>query len=519
MTPKTLSLALLASLFAALPTAAAVSIFPSAGGSSAPVLPGSRVVWTIGVYRAIPSSPEATGVSLTIPLPDVMTNVSAAGDGWTCSTTSSLVVCNASLAAAANSTPLRLAFDTPSSADGGRFSTVATLGSSVPNTHPNTSAQIVVNVYRTFTVTTADDFGAGSLRDAITRANERCDNSVSCLMTFAGPMTIEPQSTLPSVTACDLTIDGGLAQGTSQDVEHPVEISGVKAGVANGLELRSWCGVRLRGVTVNGFAANGIVLATGQAPKPVRETLFVEDCFIGTDTKASQARPNGMRGISLETPATVASIRNSTISGNRYSGVAVWAAALVDIGGCRIGAGRDLRPLGNGASGVFINSGRVSINGTVAYNHDFGVAVGPDAGDVNAGMDGLFANGGLDYDWGLDGANRDRFGHMPPVPELIDAAYDPARNMTIIRGVFPALGRRTGSFLYTIRIFALAAGHYVAQWSQTNFFALASGDQPFTMSVSGDLRGRSLVGQSFFYQWADLPPYDSSEVSLPVVAH
>ena len=519
MSPKPLTLLLLVTLLAALPSSAAVSIFLLSAGSSAPVLPGTRVSWELSARRSFGSGNEATDISVALPVSAFMSNVSIAGDRWTCST-SSTILCTTSLAAAADSTPLRLSFDTPSSSDGGRFIATATMTSSATNTHPGIAAQIVAEVYRTFAVTTADDFGAGSLRDAIALANERCDRSVYCLMTFESPMTIEPRAPLPAVTACNLTIDGGLARAASQDSERPVEISGVKAGWSNGFEIRSWCGVSLRGLTINSFSENGIVLAASKAPAPLGQaTLYVEDCFIGTDTKASQARPNGMRGISIETPATVASIRNNTISGNRYSGIAVWAAASADISACRIGAGRDLRPLGNGGSGVFVNGGEVSVNSTVAYNRDFGVTVGPDAADVVAEIEGLFANGVLDFDWGLDGAVRtDRFGHMPPVPELIDATYDPAHNTTIIRGVLPAHGRRSGSFQYSVRIFELAAGRYIAQWPQTNLFATANGDLPFTMSVSGDLRGRPLVAQSFFYLFPDLPAYDSSEVSVPVVA-
>jgi len=248
-------------------------------------------------------------------------------------------------------------------------------------------------------VTTPDDFGAGSFRAALERANERCDFTSACLITFAGPMTIEPQSPLPAVTACNLIIDGGIAPDTSQDIARPVEISGGKAGLANGLEIRSECNVTVRGLTVNNFAQNGILLAdTKENDLRLQWTLFVDGCFIGTDTNASEhgewvARDRRRGTIRLALDPEQHDQRH------QRSGVAVWAASRIEIDSCRIGVGRDGRALGNGASGILVNSGSATIHSTVANNRDFGVAVGPDAQNVAAGIAGLFANGVQDYDW------------------------------------------------------------------------------------------------------------------------
>jgi hypothetical protein len=523
MTLKTLSLVLVILVLAALPASATVSIFLSSQGSqNPPVRPGSRVAWVLAADRSVQDTDtEAVDVAITMTVPSVIANFTASGDGWSCSTSPGATVCSTSMTAAtAFSKPLRVEFDAPATADGGRFVVPATLATSLPNTHPSISALLVANVYRTFAVTTADDFGAGSFRDAIAHANERCDGTVACLIPFSGPMTIEPQSPLPAVTACLLTIDGGIARATSPDVDRPVEISGGKAGFANGLELRSWCGVTLRGITINGFAANGLVLAQPQAPVPFgQEPLRVEDCFIGTDTTASIARPNGMRGIALETPFTNAAIQYCTISGNRYSGIAVWQGMNVEISSCLIGAGRNFRPLGNGASGVFADGGNVSVDAFVAYNHDFGVAIGPNALHVNVAAGGLFANA-VDLDWGLNGPTRtDPASRMPPVPQLIDATYDPATNRTIVRGVLPAEGRHIGFHQYSIRIFERSEGRYLERFPQVNFSATVTGDIPFTMNLSGDLRNRTLVGQTIYTQEIQETETDSSEISESIVAH
>ena len=510
-------------LLLALPAAASVDYFLDAQPSSLLVDPGAAMRESVFVAPVCCRTNDPTDAVVTIPLPAGSTTITAPGPfgGWNCDVAGTTVTCRTFLAATPSYPGIIVNFNVPSSTEGLRYIGRATLTTTAPDDNPsNNTANIYVNVNHLFTVTNADDFGAGSLRDTIERVNETCDRTISCKVTFAGPMKIEPRSQLPAISACALTIDGGVASGASQDLERPVEIGGAKAGFANGLELRSLCGVTVRGLTINGFGANGLVLAAPKQPFPLgQETLTVEGCFIGTDTKALEARPNGMRGISIESPFTVASVSNSTISGNRYSGIAVWSSDRVSVGGCRIGLGRDLRPLGNGASGVFAEGGRVFIFSQIAYNHDFGVAVGRDASHVSTSPEGLFANGVLDYDWGLDGPTRtDPAGRMPPVPALFDAAYDPVHNATTVHGVLPAEGRRVGSYQFSVRLFEVTSHGYVALQPQTNLYA-PSGDLPFTMSVGGDLRGRTIVGQTFFYEFSDGLPLDSSELSAPLAVH
>ncbi len=514
---------LFVALLLALPAAASVDYFLSAAPSPLVVDPGAAMRESVFVVSVCCRTNDPTDAVVTIPLPAGSTNITAPGQlgGWNCDVTGTTVTCRTHLAATPPYPAIIVDFNVPSSTDGLSYVGQATLTTTVPDDNPsNNNTNVYVNVNHLFTVTNADDFGAGSLRDTIARANESCDRKISCKIAFAGPMKIEPGSPLPAISACALTIDGGVAPDASQDLERPVEIAGSKAGFANGLEVRSLCGVTLRGLTINGFGANGLVLAAPKQPFPLGpETLTVEGCFIGTDTKALEARPNGMRGISIESPFTVASLRNSTISGNHYSGVTVWASDRLGISDCRIGLGRDLRPLGNGASGVFVNAGLAEIGSQIAYNHDFGVAVGEDASHVATLPEGLFANGVLDYDWGLDGPTRtDPAGRMPPVPALIDAAYDPVQNKTVVHGVLPAEGRRAGSFLYAVRLFEVTSHGYVALQPQTDLFP-PPGDLPFNLSVTGDLRGRTIVGQTVFYEFADGPMTDTSELSAALVVH
>jgi hypothetical protein len=511
-------------LLITLPATASVDYYLSITASAFVVDPGAPMRETVSVNSPCCRTNDPTDAVVTIPLPAGSTNITAPGQfggAWNCDVAGTTVTCRTHLAATSSSPssapPIFVDFNVPSSTDGLRYVGKATVTTTVPDDTPsNNNADVLVNVNHVFTVTNADDFGAGSLRDTMARANESCDGNISCKMVFAGPMRIGPRSSLPAISACGLTIDGGVATGASLDLERPVEIDGSKAGFVNGLDVRSVCGVTLYGLTINGFGANGVVLAE---PTPHRsgQYLTVEGCFIGTDTKALEARPNGLRGISIESPDAVVLVTNSTISGNQRSGIAIWFASGVNIYSCRIGLGRGLRPLGNGASGVFVNGGSAFVGGQIAYNHDFGVAVGRDAYHVNTAPDGLFANGVLDLDWGLDGPTYvDPAGRMPPAPALIDASFDPVQNRTIVHAVLPDGGRRGGA-LYVVRLFEVTAHGYVALDSQ-NLFPPA-GDLPFTMSVTGDLRGRPIVGQTGFYEFPDGPMIDTSELSAALVVH
>lgn len=510
-------------LLLAFPAAANVDYYLFSNASVTPVDPGARIKVTVAV-SGIQSS-EATDAIVTIPLPAASFGIGVTSSKWLCRVNEATVTCEAQLAQGGGVSDITVNFNAPLNRDGIRFHGQATIETRAIDDHPdNNTASIIVNVYRMLTVTTPDDFGAGSLRSAINEANARCDAAmISCKMTFARPMMIEPTSPLPAITACDLLIDSGLTENIGIDADRPVEISGAKAGFANGLELRGPCFVRVRGFAINRFQGNGVVMAQAQPPNPYNNFgTQLLDCFIGTDATGREARPNGMRGISVETPHTVASIGNSIISGNRYSGVAVWEAQGTTIFQSRIGLNRDNQPLGNGSSGVFINSGAASVhNSLIANNAHFGVAVGPAAKHVAADVATMFDNGLGGLDWGLDGPTMtDPTGRMPPAPILLDATYDAAKKVTTVRGILPGDGRRSGTpYRFGVRIYERSGTRYTWRFPQKDFFQTPPGDIPFTLDVLADLRGKEIYGTTTFYSFDDGPETDTSEFSTPVDVH
>lgn len=504
----------------ALPAAASVDYFLRVDSPFVIYDPGARARLTAFVVPVCCRANDPTQATVTIPLPAGSTNVSSPGQfgGWTCSVDGATVSCTTFLAATPPFPAIVVDFNVPATLDGVDFRDKATLQTTVTDDVPaNNEDRVSVSVYRVIPVTTADDSGIGSLRAAIERANAEC-LPISCKVTFARPMTIEPASPLPAITARGpLVIDGGIAPGTPPDAPRPIEISGAKAGLANGFEVWSRAGATLRGLTVNGFEGNGIVLAEWPPVEPFgRQLITVEECFIGTDTTATEARPNGMSGISVETPFTPADIRNCTISGNRHDGVAVRVADSVRISNSRIGVGREGKPLGNGASGVYVDGSffaDIGGGGAIAYNHDFGVGVGPNANHVHVQMQYLFANGSQDFDWGLDGPTHvDPRGRMPASPVLFSGVYDAARNVTVVRGVLPRTENPPDKGFLHVLIFEKTLGGYQRR---ADAFAAKqpAGDVAFAVDVPGDVRGRTLLAQTEGYLFADFPPLDSSELS------
>jgi titin len=306
----------------------------------------------------------------------------------------------------------------------------------------------------TFTVTTTNDSGPGSLRQAILDANA---TSGTDLIAFgiAGPgvHTISPLSALPTLTDdAGVTIDGytqpaatpnALAIGDNALLL--IEVNGVATGPsAFGLRIQSSSN-SIRGLVINGFGSLGsgggaISIETGSDNR-------VTGCFLGTNATATTARPNEF-GVVIENPGffptgpvgttlggTMPADRN-VISGNSSTGVVislsasgtlvagdyvgtdasgnmalgnggggvdVLATASASIGGVASGSGNLIS--GNTGSGILIQAAEVTVEGnrigtnatgSVALPNGTGVVVvigfsGIVVGGTNAGAGNLIS--------------------------------------------------------------------------------------------------------------------------------
>lgn len=330
----------------------------------------------------------------------------------------------------------------PAQTAGGHYGVTATL------TSRETERQVVlfdVISPHTHTITSAEDSGPGTLRDAIeeVNANPLCGTDVPCSIGFGGreaqPITIAPLTPLPPIRKCNVQIFG------YDDPEFPsatkrVVISGERAQWGNGLEVRASCaagisGVHISSLVVHSWPWNGIQFDSPAEGERYAHT--VNWSYIGTDETGLVAKPNGWRGITVDSPYERVTISSSIISGNARSGITLWAGKKVLAHGVKLGVNRLGEPLGNGASGIASFGVPFELaSSTVAHNAHFGVAVTP--GTI-AKLEGnaIYANTGLPVDFGLDGRtpDDDETDGVVNAPRLLDAYYDDATGHTVVKGV------------------------------------------------------------------------------------
>ena len=170
-----------------------------------------------------------------------------------------------------------------------------------------------------YTVTTTNDNGAGSLRQAILNANATPGtNTIQFNLTGTAPFTILPASALPVVTNA-VTIDGTTQTGYAN--APVVEICGTNAGTGViGLQLNANFSAII-GLAINRFTGYGIYISG------ISNTLWGN--FIGTDITGKK-----------------------TGFGNLFSGIFLTNAVATQIGGTN-GNTRNVVS-GNGQNGVIL---------------------------------------------------------------------------------------------------------------------------------------------------------------------
>lgn len=143
-------------------------------------------------------------------------------------------------------------------------------------------------LWSVFWVTTAEDHGPGSLRQAILDANANPGlNSIVFHIGDYGRQTIRVTSALPAVTD-PVRIDGTTQPGYAGSPL--IELSGADAGAnADGLTLRAGNST-VRGLVINRFSGSGIVLQALGGDRLVGN-------FIGTDGTGTRAMGNGGVGV------------------------------------------------------------------------------------------------------------------------------------------------------------------------------------------------------------------------------
>ncbi|MGB3545049.1 T9SS type A sorting domain-containing protein [Rubrivirga sp.] len=332
----------------------------------------------------------------------------------------------------------------------------------------------------TFTVTTTDNSGDGSLRQAISDANRSRNaaggpDRIAFAIPGTGPFTIAPTFSLPDIS--EAVVLDGLSQPGADCSTWPatlmIVLDGERAGVQiDGLTFISGGGSTVRGLVINRFDGDGFdVKGSGG------NTFGCN--YVGTDVTGTLARPNGDDGVDIESPGNVVggptvSARN-LISGNGNDGVDIDGFGIDAsdnvIQGNYIGVAADgASPMGNGDEGIELQFGATGtlVGGTepgegkvIAVNVGNGVKVEESTSIRNSFFSNVvFGNDELAIDLGDDGRSRndtdDRDAganggqNYPVVTEAVTVANT---GTTVVRGTLNSVPSAT----YRVEVFASQA--------------------------------------------------------------
>ena len=257
----------------------------------------------------------------------------------------------------------------------------------------------------TYMVTTIEDAGLGSLRQAILDANASGGSDVIAFDIGSGLQKIQLLSGLPEITdpvSMDGTTQGGYA-GTPL-----IWLDGSRFNdPANGLTVDA-NNSTIRGLAITGFNQSGILIrGSGD---------FVQDNFVGVDPSGSVGVANGVNGIEINggshaAPAS-AIIQGNVISSNWGNGISFsvnFTASEASNNRIGVDASGSLA-LGNFTDGIYIGAGDAGLPGVtvrgnvISGNYGDGIRLDGAANSVvvdnvigtnAAGTSSVDDNGGL----------------------------------------------------------------------------------------------------------------------------
>ena len=217
----------------------------------------------------------------------------------------------------------------------------------------------------TFTVTNISDSGAGTIRQAISDANNNSGaDDIDFNLVGTAPFTINLTAGLPAILET-VNLDATTQAGFSNKPVVVLNGSGIAASV-NGLTLNS-SGNIVRGLVIKSFPKYGI-----EALSSAAGSNTIQCCFIGTDASGGIAQPNVFGGIHIGASSDnliggTNALDDNLISGNNNDGIWIEgqpASARNQILGNWIGTTwSGAAALGNVQQGIRIIAGQFNVVG------------------------------------------------------------------------------------------------------------------------------------------------------------
>ena len=407
---------------------------------------------------------------------------------------------------------VRLTYRVPDRREGGIVAATATVTSDRPNYEPGgeLSTRTQVTLRRMFTVTSAQDSGAGTLRQAIIDSVPACAKT-PCTIAFEGVGFIQPASALPELR--------GTMRVNGRDAR--VTIDGSKLAAGDGLLFAGGCGAELWNLEIRNFPGHGI---EGRQTSADRAGCFIYGS-IGLFVKRSDLWGNE-RGIVAK--GIDASLKENVIHDQRRAGIFIDGSYYSEIYNNVV--------VNNGATGIFVNTSTESqfggippgadvIENVVHGNGEWGIARTRN-GLVQMRRNSTTRNGLYGVDVGLDlstpNRDEDQSG-VPNKPVIHSATYDAATNTTVIR--VSATGGNVDFYA------SPSLSRYGYPESEI-YLASAFRSGTFEQRVDGDLRGMWITAtqtrsQTLYFLrgeekktqshvWRPPSGADTSELSDPV---
>ena len=233
-----------------------------------------------------------------------------------------------------------------------------------------------------------------TLRAAIQQTNAGTGAAIKFDISGSGVQTISPASAIPTITQ-PVFIDGYSQSGASPGTLL-IELDGSSASAdTNGLTISSGGSV-VRGLVVNNFGGNGIVLQGSSGGQVIAGN------YIGTDDTGAADEGNGAAGVNVNgTPDVV--LRDNVISGNTTHGVHIGGsgAKRTVMFGNTIGLNAaGTTDLGNTMNGVYVDGAEEAIfrDNIISGNDTHGISLsgsGARNADIQYNLIGVNASGTL----------------------------------------------------------------------------------------------------------------------------